>query len=86
MLLRHPKKSALKLIDLGSACFANQKVYTYIQSRFYRAPEVLLSANYSASIDMWSVKQEEIEAEGGLDAMSSLYAVRLSLCAGPSAV
>lgn len=40
ILLRNPKKSTIKVIDLGSACFAHQKVYTYIQSRFYRAPEV----------------------------------------------
>jgi len=30
-------------------------VYTYIQSRFYRSPEVLLGLPYSAAIDMWSL-------------------------------
>lgn len=29
-------------------------MYTYIQSRFYRAPEVILGAPYTCSIDMWS--------------------------------
>jgi serine/threonine protein kinase len=29
-------------------------VYTYIQSRFYRAPEIMLGIPYTASIDMWS--------------------------------
>lgn len=33
---------SIKVIDLGSACHENQTVYTYIQSRFYRSPEVLL--------------------------------------------
>lgn len=27
------------MIDFGSSCYENQRVYTYIQSRFYRAPE-----------------------------------------------
>jgi len=30
-------------------------VYTYIQSRFYRSPEVILGMNYAMAIDMWSV-------------------------------
>ena len=29
-------------------------VYTYIQSRFYRAPEIILGIPYSMPIDMWS--------------------------------
>jgi len=43
------------VIDFGSACFSNQKTYTYIQSRFYRAPEVLLGLPYNSAIDMWSL-------------------------------
>jgi len=30
-------------------------VYTYIQSRFYRAPEVILGLPYTTAIDMWSL-------------------------------
>lgn len=30
-------------------------VYTYIQSRFYRSPEVIMGMEYSMAIDMWSV-------------------------------
>lgn len=30
-------------------------VYTYIQSRFYRSPEVILGHPYSMAIDMWSL-------------------------------
>ena len=29
------------MIDFGSSCYEHQRVYTYIQSRFYRAPEVI---------------------------------------------
>lgn len=31
-----------QVIDFGSSCYEHQRVYTYIQSRFYRAPEVIL--------------------------------------------
>jgi len=66
ILLVHPLKSEIKIIDFGSSCFENEKgfvrfrsvliiVYTYIQSRFYRSPEVILGMNYGMAIDMWSV-------------------------------
>lgn len=29
-----------QLIDFGSSCFRDKRAFTYIQSRFYRAPEV----------------------------------------------
>lgn len=71
-MLRHPAKSAIKVIDFGSSCFEHEKsklpfsryysrsltsaaVYTYIQSRFYRSPEVILGMNYHMAIDMWSL-------------------------------
>ncbi|KAJ2619341.1 serine/threonine protein kinase, CMGC, dual-specificity [Coemansia spiralis] len=46
---------AIKVIDLGSSCFETERVYTYIQSRFYRAPEVILGLPYGTGIDMWSL-------------------------------
>ncbi|KAM0333040.1 hypothetical protein ACHAQA_001697 [Verticillium albo-atrum] len=55
ILLRHPLHTELKVIDFGSSCFENEKVYTYIQSRFYRSPEVILGMTYGMPIDMWSV-------------------------------
>ncbi|KAJ1875687.1 serine/threonine protein kinase, CMGC, dual-specificity [Coemansia sp. RSA 990] len=45
----------IKVIDLGSSCFETERVYTYIQSRFYRAPEVILGLPYGPGIDMWSL-------------------------------
>jgi dual specificity tyrosine-phosphorylation-regulated kinase 2/3/4 len=54
ILLSDANLSLVKLIDFGSSCFSNQRVYTYIQSRFYRAPEVVLGIPYSSSIDIWS--------------------------------
>ncbi|UNI20774.1 Dual-specificity kinase [Purpureocillium takamizusanense] len=55
ILLRHPLHSEIKVIDFGSSCFEHEKVYTYIQSRFYRSPEVILGMTYGMPIDMWSV-------------------------------
>ncbi|KAF7971643.1 hypothetical protein HWV62_20682 [Athelia sp. TMB] len=55
ILLKHPAKSALKVIDFGSSCFEHEKIYTYIQSRFYRSPEVILGMNYHMAIDIWSL-------------------------------
>ena len=55
VLLAHPMHSEIKVIDFGSSCFENEKVYTYIQSRFYRSPEVILGTSYGMPIDMWSL-------------------------------
>ncbi|KAJ3444672.1 homeodomain interacting protein kinase isoform a [Anaeramoeba flamelloides] len=54
ILLENPKKTNIKIIDFGSACYYHQTCYDYIQSRFYRAPEVILKMKYSQPIDMWS--------------------------------
>ncbi|OKL63322.1 hypothetical protein UA08_01739 [Talaromyces atroroseus] len=55
VLIAHPLRSEIKVIDFGSSCFENEKVYTYIQSRFYRSPEVILGMSYGMAIDMWSL-------------------------------
>ena len=55
ILLKAPNKSGIKVIDFGSSCFEDERVYTYIQSRFYRSPEVILGLSYDMGIDMWSL-------------------------------
>ncbi|XP_041632592.2 putative dual specificity tyrosine-phosphorylation-regulated kinase 3 homolog isoform X2 [Drosophila kikkawai] len=55
VLLKQQGRSGIKVIDFGSSCFENQRIYTYIQSRFYRAPEVILGSKYGRAIDMWSL-------------------------------
>ena len=55
ILLAHPAHSEIKVIDFGSSCHENERVYTYIQSRFYRSPEVVLGMTYGMAIDMWSL-------------------------------
>lgn len=55
ILLCQPDKPNVKVIDFGSACFNRQTIYSYIQLRFYRSPEVILGLPYTESIDMWSL-------------------------------
>ena len=57
---------AIKIIDFGSACFEGKTMYSYIQSRFYRSPEVLLGVPYNGAIDMWSLACVCVEMYLGL--------------------
>ncbi len=54
VLLKSNDTYNVKVIDFGSSCFINERMYSYIQSRFYRAPEIILGINYGLEIDMWS--------------------------------
>ncbi len=47
--------SQVKVIDFGSSCLESERIYFYIQSRFYRAPEVIFDLGYNFEIDMWSL-------------------------------
>ncbi|KAJ3772923.1 hypothetical protein FB446DRAFT_734902 [Lentinula raphanica] len=66
ILLKSLQSPQIKVIDFGSACHERQTVYTYIQSRFYRSPEVLLGLSYTAAIDMWSLGCIAVELFLGL--------------------
>jgi serine/threonine protein kinase len=50
----HTNTLCITFADFGSSCFEEERMYTYIQSRFYRSPEVLLGLPYDTAIDMWS--------------------------------
>jgi dual specificity tyrosine-phosphorylation-regulated kinase 2/3/4 len=54
ILLKYKDRTAVKIIDFGSSCFEDKKIYNYIQSRYYRAPEVILGCDYGIEIDLWS--------------------------------
>lgn len=54
IMLKDLNSFDLKIIDFGSSCNINEITYPYIQSRFYRAPEVLLGCQYDTKIDIWS--------------------------------
>lgn len=57
IMIRLPTQSlpfCIKIIDFGSSCYLNETSFSYIQLRFYRAPEVILGAPYTTAIDIWS--------------------------------
>ncbi len=55
ILIKSYSKSEVKVIDFGSSCFVHDHLSSYVQSRSYRAPEVILGAKYDYKIDMWSL-------------------------------
>ncbi|CAD8052206.1 unnamed protein product [Paramecium sonneborni] len=49
------KAKQIQIIDFGSASEVNVNLYYYIQSLYYRAPEIILGYKKTCAIDMWSV-------------------------------
>lgn len=45
----------VKVIDFGSSCFTTDQLSSYVQSRSYRAPEVILGLPYGQKVDVWSL-------------------------------
>lgn len=65
VLLRHPQRSAIKVVDFGASCRISESMFTYVQSRFYRAPEVILGLPYTTQVDVWSLGCMLIELHTG---------------------
>ncbi|KAG7993249.1 hypothetical protein I3843_02G169300 [Carya illinoinensis] len=55
ILIKSYKRCEVKVIDLGSSCFETDNLCLYVQSRSYRAPEVILGLPYDQRIDIWSL-------------------------------
>ncbi|VEL27534.1 unnamed protein product, partial [Protopolystoma xenopodis] len=53
--LRVVRDSTIKVIDFGSATYDNEHHPTIIQTRHYRAPEVVLELGWSFPADVWSI-------------------------------
>jgi serine/threonine-protein kinase SRPK3 len=45
----------VKIIDVGNACWVSEHFTNDLQTRQYRAPEVILGAPWGASADVWSM-------------------------------
>lgn len=56
ILFQSYSQCLVKVIDFGSSCYVSDKLSSYVQSRCYRAPEVLLGClPYDQRVDMWSL-------------------------------
>ena len=77
ILLVTPKRSLVKVVDFGSSCYAGKKIYQYIQSRFYRSPEVILGISYTSMIDIWSLGCILVEMHTGEPIFSGINEVRI---------
>ena len=55
VVLREENSFNVKLIDFGTATLINDTDYTYLQSRPYRAPEMIFGCSFDFQADMWSL-------------------------------
>jgi len=55
ILVKSYSRCEVKVIDFGSSCFVDDYLSSYVQSRSYRAPEVMLGLPYDQKIDIWSL-------------------------------
>ena len=55
ILIKSYSRCEVKVIDFGSSCYVTDHLSSYVQSRSYRAPEVILGAPYDTKVDMWSL-------------------------------
>ena len=45
----------IKICHFGNACYSNHHFSREIQTRQYRAPEIILGINYNETVDIWSL-------------------------------
>lgn len=55
ILIKSYNPIKIKIVDLGNSCFFHDYLGEYVQSRSYRAPQVVLGTGYDEKIDIWSV-------------------------------
>ena len=55
----------IKVIDFGCSCFIGKTLYSHVQSRNYRAPEIVFGLPYNELIDIWSAGCVAFEAVTG---------------------
>lgn len=87
ILMKSISDVTCKVIDFGSSCFIHDHLSTYIISRSYRAPEVILGCKYDFKIDLWSLGCILVELYTGNvlfqnDSIQGLLARIMGIC-GP---
>jgi serine/threonine protein kinase len=84
--------NGVKLIDFGGTAFRDSQLGAYIQSRWYRAPELILAEQPTAAIDIWSLGATIAEMYigvpifAGQDQLNVLQLIELRLGQFPQAV
>ena len=66
ILLKSCSQCEIRVIDFGSSCFIGEELSYYVQSRSYRAPEVMIGVPYDTKIDIWSLGCIIAEAFSGV--------------------
>ena len=69
---------SFKLIDFGSCLFVADNTIFYVQSRFYRAPEVVLKIPFDSKIDVWSLGCVAVELFLGLPLLPAISEIHLA--------
>jgi len=87
ILIKSYSRCEVKVIDFGSSCFTTDHLSSYVQSRCYRAPEVVLGLPYNQKIDIWSLGAILAELFSGRvlfhnDSISTMMARIVAIC-GP---
>ena len=87
ILIKSYSRCEVKVIDFGSSCYTTDHLSSYVQSRSYRAPEVILGLPYDGKIDIWSLGAILAELLTGYvlfqnDSVAAMLA-RISAIVGP---
>lgn len=70
-----PESTRIKLIDFGAATYDNEKKSTVVNTRQYRAPEVILGVGWSMPSDLWSLGKQLVTSPQTLDSRSFTHVV-----------
>eukprot|EP00770_Monocercomonoides_exilis_P005968 MONOS_5939.1-p1 / transcript=MONOS_5939.1 / gene=MONOS_5939 / organism=Monocercomonoides_exilis_PA203 / gene_product=kinase-like protein / transcript_product=kinase-like protein / location=Mono_scaffold00179:71123-76385(+) / protein_length=1670 / sequence_SO=supercontig / SO=protein_coding / is_pseudo=false len=54
IVIERAGSARLRVADFGSSFYEQEPLYSYVQSRYYRAPEVVMGMRFGCPIDMWS--------------------------------
>lgn len=80
ILVKSYSRCEIKVIDLGSSCFETDHLCSYVQSRSYRAPEVILGLPYDKKIDIWSLGCILAELCSGNVSFALYYFIMIFFC------